>query len=179
MLLTPQQNSELLVVELHLVLGDQAALGALSHRVHETHARQHHLLAAALVAEAAAAPPAVVLQREPRVGVRHQLGAILAKQAREETFLDMLKLNIELVGVRVEHVEDRVERRQIIGCGEALKATAGGRGSRTSCIVVQHCSKLQSRTEATVTVRGRETSRPRLFLLFVILVRVPPPSFSF
>lgn len=68
-LLTPQQNSELLVVELHLVLGDQAALGALSHRVHETHARQHHLLAAALVAEAAAASPTVVLQREPRVGV--------------------------------------------------------------------------------------------------------------
>lgn len=92
--------------------------------------------------------------------------------------MDMLKDNIELVGVRGEHVEDPVERRQLIGCGEALKATARGRGSRTSCMIAQHCSKQQSRTGATVTVGGRETSRPRLFLVFVIRVRVPSSSFS-
>lgn len=72
-LLTPEENFELLVVELHLSLGDQAALGALSHRVHEAHARQHHLLAAAFVAEAAAASSTVVLQRERRVRVNLQL----------------------------------------------------------------------------------------------------------
>lgn len=60
-LLTPQEHFELLVIELHLFLGDQAALGALSHRIDETHAGQHHLLTAALVTETPAAPPTVVL----------------------------------------------------------------------------------------------------------------------
>lgn len=90
--------------------------------------------------------------------------------------MDMVKDNIEFVGEREE--EDRVERRQVIGCGEALKATARGRRSRTSCIIVQHRSKQPSRTEATVTIRGREISRPKPFLFFVILVRVSS-SFSF
>lgn len=60
--LTCQKNSELLVVELRLLLGQQAALGALPHRVHEAHAGQHHLVTAAFVTEAAAAAPAVMLQ---------------------------------------------------------------------------------------------------------------------
>lgn len=60
--LTCQKNSELLVVELRLLLGEQAALGAMSHRVDETHAGQHHLLTAALIAETPTAPPAVMLQ---------------------------------------------------------------------------------------------------------------------
>lgn len=64
--LTCQKNSELLVVELRLFLGQQAALGALSHRVHEAHAGQHHLVAAALITETAAAAPAVMLQETGR-----------------------------------------------------------------------------------------------------------------
>lgn len=62
--LTCQKHFELLVVELHLFLGDQAALGALPHRIDETHAGQRHLLTAALITETPAAPPTVVLQEE-------------------------------------------------------------------------------------------------------------------
>lgn len=61
---TCQKDLELPVVELRLFLGQQAALGALAHRVHEAHARQRHLPAAALVAEAAAAAPTVMLREE-------------------------------------------------------------------------------------------------------------------
>lgn len=60
--LTCQKDFELPVVELRLFLGQQAALGALSHRVDEAHAGQHHLLAAAFIAETAAAAPTVMLQ---------------------------------------------------------------------------------------------------------------------
>lgn len=69
---TCEQHFELPVVELHLLLGHQAALGALPDRVHEAHAGQRYLLAAALVAEAAAAAPAVVLreERDPLPNVR-------------------------------------------------------------------------------------------------------------
>lgn len=63
--LTCQEDFELPVVELRLLLGQQAALGALAHRVHEAHAGQRHLPAAAFITEAAAAAPTVVLQ-EPR-----------------------------------------------------------------------------------------------------------------
>lgn len=64
--LTCQENSELLVVELGLFLGQQAALGALSHRVDEAHAGQHHLVTAAFITEAAAAAPTVMLQETRR-----------------------------------------------------------------------------------------------------------------
>lgn len=62
---TCQEDFELPVVELRLLLGQQAALGALAHRVHEAHAGQRHLPAAAFITEAAAAASTVVLQ-EPR-----------------------------------------------------------------------------------------------------------------
>lgn len=68
-LLTSQKHFQLLVVELHLFLGDQAALGALPHRIDEAHARQRHLLTAAFIAETPAAPPTVMLQEE-RLTVR-------------------------------------------------------------------------------------------------------------
>lgn len=60
--LTCQEDFELPVVELGLFLGQQAALGALSHRVHEAHAGQRHLLTAAFITETAAAAPTVMLQ---------------------------------------------------------------------------------------------------------------------
>lgn len=63
MILTPKENFELLVIELHLFLRNQAALGTLSHRIHETHAGQHHLLTAAFVTETPPASPTVMLQR--------------------------------------------------------------------------------------------------------------------
>lgn len=59
--LTSQKHFELLVVKLHLFLGDQAALGALPHRINKTHALQRHFLTAAFITETPAAPPAVVL----------------------------------------------------------------------------------------------------------------------
>lgn len=64
--LTCHEHFDLLVVEVALLLREQAALGALPDRVHEAHAGQRHLLAAALVAEAATATPAVVLHAEKR-----------------------------------------------------------------------------------------------------------------
>lgn len=67
--LTCQEDSELPVVELRLLLGQQAALGALAHRVHETHAGQRHLPAAAFIAETAAAAPTVVLQEQADLSV--------------------------------------------------------------------------------------------------------------
>lgn len=60
--LTSQQHFELFVVKLHLFLRHQAALGALTHRVHEAHTRQNDLLTAAFIAETAAATPTVMLQ---------------------------------------------------------------------------------------------------------------------
>lgn len=75
-LLTSQKNLELLVVELHLSLGDEAALCALPHRVHETHAGQLHLLTAALITETPAAPPTVMLQE---IGATVRLTAVKRK----------------------------------------------------------------------------------------------------
>lgn len=84
MVLTCQKNSELLVVELRLLLGQQAALGALSHRVHEAHAGQHHLVTAAFVTETAAAAPAVMLQE---TGRHNQRASPSNKPPQESRFL--------------------------------------------------------------------------------------------
>lgn len=76
-----KKHFELLVVKLHLFLGDQAALGALPHRINKTHALQRHFLTAAFITETPAAPPAVVLSfDEVELGVAlHTSGALFVR----------------------------------------------------------------------------------------------------
>lgn len=59
--LTSHKHFELFVVELHFLLGDQAALATLPDWVDEAHPGQSHLLTAALITETPATPPTVVL----------------------------------------------------------------------------------------------------------------------
>lgn len=100
--LTCQKNSELLVVELGLLLGQQAALGALSHRVDEAHAGQHHLVTAALIAEAAAAAPTVMLRETRR---RDQLISPEIRRIQTASFTP-----------KIQYVQAEAPRNSTFGC---------------------------------------------------------------
>lgn len=39
------------------------------------------------------------------------------QEAKRKSFMDVVKDDVKLVGVRIDSAEDRVTRREMIGCG--------------------------------------------------------------
>lgn len=90
------------------------------------------------------------------------------RKSRVERFMDVVQVDVKLVGVRKENTEDRVRRRQMIGCVATPEANSGSLPPSINDQKTNYTSPFSSHLAASCKREHQLEAKPDAFMSLLL-----------